>query len=184
MTFTNYSLYICLIHMIYFPSCSQSVSPLPTTLHILPVRGRQRFKKSKFALRPSLSPSPPIECVQWYVRAEDWCVCVRARRLLTVSRWGNRSIRDRRLHTDSKILMLTPLPASTAERSGFTCSSFLTANGALKHLCCSFLRNGWDLDSGTIPLGLFSGLFPFIQTDSFLFLQCFPLCHETWIYCC
>ncbi len=52
------------------------------------------------------------------------CVCVCAQAGDCVSWWGNRSVGDRRLHTDSKITMLTPLPASTAKRAGFTCSAY------------------------------------------------------------
>ncbi len=77
---------------------------------------------------PSPLPSsllPPCEYVQRYVRAVDWCVCAR---VCVCAGWWLcelvRSVGDRRLHTDSKITMLTPLPTSTAKRAGFTCSAY------------------------------------------------------------
>lgn len=81
-----------------------SLCLLTTTLHILPMTETDRDSKRVGSLSSPLPSSlpPPCECVQRYVRAEDWCVfvcacvCVCTQAGDCVSRWGNRSVGNRR----------------------------------------------------------------------------------------
>lgn len=61
---------------IYFPSCAQSISPSNNTAHPVTETGRDSKRVGSLFLPLPSSFPPPRECVQRYVRAEDWCVSV------------------------------------------------------------------------------------------------------------